>query len=85
MLSTTELRSHEQMSRIGEFASLVKHLARAGGKPLEAATLADGARAPERVRNVLKAAVSADTAFENPDGRLLVSAFVDSLRHGSIF
>jgi HK97 family phage major capsid protein len=86
MLSTTDLRSHEQLSRAGEFAAVIRHLARANGKPIEAAAMAQGARAPARVVDVLqKAAVGPDSTFDNPDGRLLLGAFVDALRHTSIF
>jgi Phage capsid family len=90
MKSRTELGELDRSSRAGEWASLVRHFARGRGSRANAAELARAARAPARVVETLeKSTVTVGgltewgtqaTAF-----RLLADAFVDSLRHGSIF
>src|SRR5687767_2520749 len=78
------------MRGTGEFASYVRHLARANGMSGQAADLARTARAPQRVVDALiKAPVNAggltEWGSELSEYRTLQSAFIDSLRHTSIF
>jgi hypothetical protein len=89
MKSLHELAETDRGLRTGEFASLVRHLARARGSLVDATDLAAGARAPQRVVDCLKAAVNAggltEWGTQTTQFRLMADAFVDSLRWSSVF
>jgi hypothetical protein len=85
MMSLSELGAIDKALRPGEFSTYIRCLAAGRGNRSNAAMIAEGTRAPERVQRILKSPVAGVDPASLTDYRLLVYAFFDQLRTTSVF